>query len=326
MDNKNFYMNSAEVLDRSFDIYKKSFWQQIAYSFIVSSIGSVVIAITTFVITFFGIMALVPFSLGRLDVDTLPVPIIIVLVVLFIIILLLAYFQQSILTAGNITLAKQVFYTNKPNFSIAIKEAFKSCLRVFSVVLAEILVMIPFFLSFLGIGYLLLSEPIRQMMRFGPQARVDFPFVLVIIFGIFYLFIFLVIHTVFAVSVPVAIFEKKTFFKGLVQSYRLVIKDFPKIFGISLIWNIIVSIFMYSIIGVFFIALGGLGLVFDAISFDSDRFMMSFQIYEYVLSGILGVVVAPLSSILTSVIYFNQKIKNDGLDIVIGFERLKGEL
>jgi len=165
------------------------------------------------------------------------------------------------------------------------------------------------------------------LVAFMAGIELDFAYLLfahplIIVMSALFFGLLIVIYTnIFALSVPVAMFEKRVFFNAVFRSYQLLKEDFWRILGLRILWFFIVLLFSYS-------AQGLLMLIFGIATFIGGD-MYSFiglwtltSIFQVYASMAVSLLVAPMEGIMTSLIYFNQKIKKDGLDIEINLERL----
>ena len=85
------------------------------------------------------------------------------------------------------------------------------------------------------------------------------------------------------------------------------------------LWTVMVFLFSYSIYGIFL-------TVWTVVLPDIIQFEILGMVSEAGLWLAIGILVGPLEGIMTAIIYFNQRIKKDGLDIEIGLERLNRAL
>jgi len=313
-------MNSAILMDRVFDVYKKTFSIQMLFSIIVGFVSLIAI----FVITI-GLVAVIAFSyLGSTSVNNSYI--IAVTVLAFIILLPLAMAWMYLSSSGHILISKQAFYGER--IDLPFPEVFKVLLRVMSAALMQILLFLPWIALIIGFiiaiagGYAVLDTLGTQL--FNPVIAPVTIILVSIAIGI----AFVVYSNIFALSIPVAIFEKRIFWGTISRSFALLKGDFWRILGLRLLWFVLVYIFTYSAQGLIMVvfaiamAIGGNLPSGDALGVV----WMATSTLQTLFSLVVGVLVAPLEGILTALIYFNQKIKKDGLDIEIGIEQLGREV
>ncbi len=320
-----FYMNSAEVLDRAFYIYKKSFLQQLLFSIVVTIISGMIVgalAVAGGVSVFAGVLAGI--SLEN------PIAIFAIVSVALIVGLTLYIFISSFKSCGNIVLSRQAFYEQKPDIGVALKVSFSSFLRIATTLLAQVIITIPFIILLVGIlivGGLFLDMSFSiYYFQANFESFTGITVAFLIIYSIIVFVVLSFLLTALYLSVPVAIFEKKHFFKAVKKGYELVKTDFFKTFGVLLIFTIVLNLVVLSIAALIFIVLT---LVLNISNFSSleieqlSLFLSMFQVSLQLVLNVLNVIISPFDGILSTIIYFNQKIKHEGTDIEIEVNRLE---
>ncbi len=304
-----FYMNSAEVLDSAFGIYKKSFWEQLLLSFVFRYGASIIAFIPLIVlyITVFSAIILGALS-GRGEAITSAIWFVLFLVLLFVVFAI--NFIEGISLTGNLFMTKQVFYGEKKSLGKAFSSAFKSVPRCLGAILTRSLVcLIPFvfLLPLISIFTAPYSFKLSDVMIF----------ICISLFVLSYLFI----DVLFIYAFPVSINEKLTFFKAMKKGIQLLKGNFWTTCGIVTIMVVVLYIFQMSIsYGLQFL------IMFLSESFNDVGPVILLAIFQYLVSFVISSLLSPVSSVLVSVLYFNQKIKKDGLDIEINLRRLEGGL
>ena len=294
---KDFYpMTMAELFDRALHVYKQSFWRQIAYGAIVS------------LIAFVGLFALSIISV-ILMVSTGASGFSVVLVVIIAAAGVLLWLSVS--SAGHILLARHALYGHKAK--ITVYQIPAVALRVFSVFFALII-------AFLPIGFL--AVLVFSVFINAPTINI---WVLVIV-GVLFSLVFYLFISVFSLAFPVAVFENKCFFAALSRAWALVKGEFWKIVATRVMWALI-TFLLTSVLQ------GGLQIFTFALAMFPDIFGTSptgayglitalGQIVGF-LSIIATIITTPLEGVFTSTMYFNQRIKKEGLDIDIALGRLR---
>ena len=313
MEQEYLPMNSAEVLDRVFETYKRSFGKQLLYSLIVGAIG-------------FGGMFFLGIFGGTMlayALMTLNTSFIIGASIILSLLLVLFLFWSAAASTGHLLLSKPAFY-GKP-VALPQGELGKTILRVVSAVIAQLLLSIPFFIIFIALIYVLFStvlfSPVFDMFVIYPLlAMITFVGAFSII-GLVGGFLYVLYTNFFFLVVSVAVFEKKIFFGSLQRAWELIQGDFWRILGIRTLWFVIIAVITNSAAGILllsdlFISLFAAGANAGLIYFGISAFMN-------ILSIGIAFVAAPLRGIMPAVIYFNQRIKKEGLGIEIQIERLE---
>ncbi len=319
------YMNTAGILDRTVYIFKKSFLQHF--------VSSILVTIVSAVIGFFSLVGFLlligmggAFSIINFNTDSGVY--ISIIVTVAIAILIFMGFASSGLLSANISLSKNVFYGESPNLSNAFSVALKSMPRVFTVLVAQFIVYSLVTAVFALITYLytttLASSYYSIYNVFSDSAFLIGLLIILLI----YLFVTLLISTAFSVSIPISILEKRYFFGAIIRSFTLVKSSFFKILGTLLIFTIILYTGYYSIAIIFNITEGLLGFTQDlarnsSTPYEQLALLYPILIFRLFLSKLIDILVQPFFPILQSVIFFNQKIKLEGLDIEISAEKLR---
>ena len=282
-------MNTAEVMDRVFDVYRKSFFKQLGFSAIVGVIAFVLIfAITVMMLTmgtlffaFFAITGVEHFPAGNAAI----IPAIIFLGIMVLLYLL----WQSVASAGHILLSEQAFYGRAMKLQFG--NVLAVAVRVFSAFLAQVILVIPVIALAGGAFYLsaLLAGNAFQIAVFAA--------------GFFGVIVYL---NIFLFAVAVAIFENRMFMKAIQRSWELVRGEFWKLFGIRVLWFMVIMVITYATYGL--LAVGGM--------------IANFELLFALINIILGFAIMPLDGIMQAVLYFNQRIKREGLDLEIKLEHL----
>jgi len=291
-------MNAAELMDRVFDVYKNSFIQQVVFAAIVGVIA-IVLAIVTSIALAFSLAANIMMPLTNFYEPTItPAQIIQMVVVVASIVLFVFLMWQAITSAGHILLSQQVFYGERPK--IAFGKLPFVVIRVVSAIITQVLMTLPFLFF---IGYLFYATFSIQIAEFlladawlGRIAATS----VIIVFTLLVTLGYLIYSNIFSLAVAVAVLERRYFFGTVKRSWQLIRGEFWRILGIRLIWALVVVI----------INLGAQAL------FSFLPFMRLAFIFIPLLIG-------PLDGIMHALIYFNQRIKREGLDIEIALEQLE---
>ena len=318
MNNKFYPMNSAEVLDRVLDIYKRSFWQQIGLSIIFN----IMFMAAMYILLFVGLIATVvavgaafaPGSAGTMSAGG--VVFIGVLIILFLF-SISAY--TALLSTGNALITKHTFLGDRCDVGKVIKESFKKIWVATSAVLANVIVMIP--------GIIVLSVFV-YLYIFFIGAVIDgggigyWPIVIVsILFILLVIGFFVAFTTITMLSMPAAIFEGKWFFAAFKRGFSLAQYDFVKLMGVVTIWILAVYALSYSIEMIFGI---GSAMMMAFAPAESAMFMyFGMMGVRFILTMVVSVIVAPLSGIFYTMIYINQRFKHEGLDVELNLNALR---
>jgi len=317
MNNDFLPMTTAELMDRAIHVYKKSFGRQLGFAaiwgivsylafFLIGIVAAIVIAI--FALSFSAITPLnYTATSGIFSAMLLIAAIVLPLVLLW----------QSVSAAGHILISKSAFYGRKENLPVG--QLPRIALRVFGALIAQALASVPFIL-------LIYAGFASGFFSFLLYATPWFTPLLFALLSLVLLISFLLYLNMFSLSVAVAAFERKTFFNALMRSWELIRGEFWKVAGMRLLWIVIIGVIASSVSGLFIFASAFAGLLSGLFDFAIDDAV--FGIITAV-SGLLSFAVmfaiTPLDGIFQATLYFNQRIKKEGLDIEARLEKLLAE-
>jgi hypothetical protein len=306
-------MNAAELMDRVFDVYKKSFIQQLAFAAVVGVISFILMVLLGFA----AAMAVI------IPMTDMPQSAFISAFITVLVVMLPIYIVWTATAdAGHILFARQAFYGLPVRFTA--KELAVAVVRVVTAAITQITLSIPWLLM-MGFFVYILLRPVLGINMFDDPFAMVTPFlsntwILITILGAL---AYVVYSNFFALAVPVAVFEKAIFHRTVIRSWALMKGEFWKILALRALWLAITYLFSYSAQGLWMLLMSVLN------AFTSSDPMWVFTIGSIVqgLATILiGFLIGPLSGILTALIYFNQRIKKEGLDMEIALTRMARSL
>ena len=305
-------MNNSEVLDRVFEVYKRSFAKQLLYSLVVGAIASAG-----------GVLLLVFGSVLAFAVFTIETSFIVSIAIIVGVALIFFMAWTSATNAGFILLSKPAFYGKK--VELPMKQLAHTIFRLASAIIAQALISVPFVIVFAVLFYFLfdtvLVSSILDTFVLNHAFQVAGAFGTVLIIGLVIGFLYIIYSNFFFLVVSVAVFEKKIFFGSLGRAYELIKGDFWQILGLRTIWYLIITIISTSAAQMMlaFTTLAELFAANTSLVFIAMVMTIVFNILAFGISFLI----APLSGIMPAVIYFNQRIKKEGMGIEIQIERLK---
>jgi len=306
--NKNFApMNMAGVFDRVMHVYAKSFGKQMAFSAIAGILTSIVFSMAGALVAI--VIALLFFVSDGMTSIIFSVAIVVILATLWF----------SLFNAGAVLLSKTAFYETK--IKLPINQLPIATLRVCTAFLAQLLIFIPVILAS-GFFYTRVLFGIINNFNFTASGVITFIILSLIVF-----IAYLMLENIFAVTMAVATFEGRWFFGAVIRSWELIKHDFWKVLIARFLWIIATLCMFYAAFGVlilFMLLNYWLMDTFGAWAIDSFE-IMAMVIYS-IVSVIIGFAMFPLNGILQSVIYYNQRIKHEALDIEIMIEQAETEL
>jgi len=315
MNNKYYPMNSAEVLDQVLDIYKRSFLKQVGISIIFYIIFSAVAAI--FIVG--GLFATMMATFGIFAQGVLGPGGFFAIAVFVLLFLLILSMYGALTTTGNALITKKTFLGEDCELSKVIGEAFRKIWKATSAVIANLITLLPVIIV-LGV---LIFLYVTMLVAFAEAGMGIMPIIILSIILVLIVVVFIVLYiTITMLSVSVAIFEGKLFFSALVRGFSLAQPDFLKLMGIVAVWFSVTTALSYSV-SMFFEF--GSFLVMSFLPSDAAIFMsLAMMGIGMIISMIVSVLLTPLSGIFYTVIYMNQRIKHEGLDIELNLNALRG--
>ncbi|MCL2351088.1 MAG: hypothetical protein FWC55_01005 [Firmicutes bacterium] len=322
-----FPMNAAELMDRVFDVYKVSFWPQVGISLLMGIITSMILFVGAIILSIAGgVIGVAAYQLsGGVSAG------IILGVSVGVPFAFLAAYYVALTNSGGMILARQAYYQERPSVDSAFGGAMRSSFRVSLAVLAQIAALIPIIALCVFLLYQWLNPTgfftsgfwlNMSVYNMNPTAFALSVIGLVIAVG----FAAMLATNPFACAVACALYEKRVFFGALARSVRLVRGDFWRIFGVRLLGWVVVSVISYSVTAVFSLTVSAINLVSKSALPDSSGVVPAVAMIEIVVSLVMSVLLGPISKILNSLIYFNQRVKKEGLDLEIGIEKMMSDL
>lgn len=310
MSDNLYPMNAAELMDRAVHVYKKSFGKQLAFSAIFGVITYVASVILSFIFLFvIGALAGFAFFSAFSPIFGTSVvhtggAILATMLLLLIVVMPFVFLWYAISSAGHCVISGPVFFGFKSR--LPLKQLPRMVGRIFSALIAQALASLPF----IGVAVLFVISGIFEFLI----ARAPWFFALI---NFVFLVLLMIYLNVFSLSISVAVFEKKTFFNTLIRSWELIRGEFWKIAGMRLVWVLSVVVIYIALYGV-------LALITILVSFIITTLDMSVAgaaiigityLIAMFASIAITFIIMPLDGVFAATLYFNQRIKKEGLDI-----------
>ena len=292
-------MNVAQMMDRAVDAYKKSFWKQLAYAAVVGVVFFVALIIVSiiFVIITVAIM---------FDGESVA-GVLVALIAVFLPLLLL---WMGISSAGHIYFTRQALIGHL--MYLPKLKLHTLAFRALSAIIAQALIFVPIavFLIYLFWTSLVFFVDTFFLAGFGVMG-------MVLILGVstFVAIAFLLIENMFALSVTVAMFERRLFFGSLMRSWELVRDDFFKIFATRALWYLVGVGFTVAAQGILILFGMLVGVIVGTVHPIFSVLLIPFGIFAAIFPIFVSFAQMPMDGIMRAVIYFNQRIKKEGMDI-----------
>ena len=328
---KFFYMNAAEVLDTTIAIYKKSFAQQIAIAAIMAAVGIVLFLLVTFFVMVFGAVAFA----NALAFDAFSGGFLAFLIIVGMIYLLGIAAFASMQYAACMVVTKQAFFGQKLSVGKAFGESFRALGRMFTATLAVILTYIPvvaliFAALFSFINTLMGTIDFLDLGAFFGTANSISQVILLLIgliLGLVIIFLIVIgflnlVQSFVCMAIPASLFEKRWFFGAIGRSAALSKRNYFPIFGILILNVLMIMGIQYSLSGVFDIVAAFLPFAAEFLPVGAIAALSIVNIFGTIASLALLVLMIPIEVIFVTVLYMNQRIKHEGMDIEMGLEEL----
>ena len=292
-------MNVAQLMDRAVDAYKRSFWKQLAYAAVVGVVFFVVLFIV-------GIIIAAVMIAGAFDGDDI-MGIFVIIIAVFLPLILL---WMGISSAGHILFTRDALIGHLvylPKLKI-----FSLAMRAISAIIAQTLVFLPIaaFLIYLFWTSIVFFVETFFLTDFNIAGLL-----LILLVSSTIAIIFLLVENMFALSITVAMFERRLFFGALIRSWELVRDNFFKIFATRVLWYLVGVGSALAAQGVLFlfgllmgVLIGSVHPIFSILLIPIGIIAMFFPIF-------VSFAQMPMDGIMRAVIYFNQRIRKEGLDI-----------
>ena len=311
MNNELYPMNTAELMDRAVHVYKKSFGKQLAFAAIFGVISYLASIFLLIILIAFGATFAV-FATAPLFDTTVGGGAVLGMILLGLAIILpFAFLWYAVSSAGHIVIAGPAFFGYSAK--IPVGQLPRIACRIFGALIAQAIASLPF------VGLVVLGA----WSGFAGFMMYNAPWILVLL-SLILVVAFLVYLNVFSLAVAVAVFERKTFFNALGRSWQLIRGEFWKVAGTRLIWTLVVIVIGMSLSGG--LALVNVLVTLLVTTLDLGMAGIMIATITSMIVGLLSIatafLVAPLSGVFYTTLYFNQRIKKEGFDIEVRLERL----
>ncbi|ERI91580.1 hypothetical protein HMPREF1982_03089 [Clostridiales bacterium oral taxon 876 str. F0540] len=311
-------MNLSEIMDKSIDILRKHVksialftvgYGIIAFLLILGLVivSAIVLAIGSFI-----------FSSARNIVGAV--------IIISIIAVLGASFMVS-LYSGTIKIASQEYCGETVFAHDAIKISFKSIFKVFVIILSAAVMFIPAGGLIYLVGKKFFGSFDRAFLMMGAlDGRIIFMVIYSIIFGLAVVFIVSAYAAWFSFALHALIVEKKGPFASIKRSFKLVRKDYWKVFGSSVLFNLVVYAIRASVESLIALIASGVYMLGKILNISQDYTTFLTSVYTYInwpLNLIFWMVVTPIAAIMLTMLYFNQRFKKEGFDLELRLKEIE---
>ncbi|MCM8710301.1 hypothetical protein M2651_04580 [Clostridium sp. SYSU_GA19001] len=308
-------MTLSEIMDKSIEILKKYMQTIVVFTLIYG----IIIFISIFILIIIGGISI---GLSAVFIKS-PVLIGMIIALLTIVIMTISFTQYI----GMIKISSQEYFKEKVLVDGALKVSFKNFFKTAGIVICAIILFIPGIAAFGGIGYVLFKA---LNAAFSVSNSIDINVILLMIAGaavfIFAIFVVFGYITWFSFAFHAAVIEKKGVFASIKRSFSLVHSNFWKLFGTTLL----ITITLYAVrisINSFFALLGSVVfLILRLLNFQQD-FLAAIgaaaTYLQFPLSIVYWLIVSPLGYIMLTFLYFNQRFKKEGFDLILKLKEIQ---
>jgi hypothetical protein len=308
-------MSLREVMDGAVDILRKYIKTTLMLTFGYGALG---IGAAIIFILIGSIAAAIIFSL-------LKSKILLIIMVSVLVALVFAFFLS--INVGMIKIVNQEFSGEKVLAHNVIGESIKSIFKVLGILVCALILFIPVITAFAGIVYLLVKGFKGSLIQLGIYRGKE---ILLIIFSIIVMIAAVVVIlgyiTLLSFSFHAMTIEKKGVIGSIKRSFYLVKDDFWRIFGCTLLFSFTIYAIRGSLESFCGVIAGFVFLILNALNAGQDFkafITMVISIVNWPISLISWLIITPISMNMVSLLYFNQRFKKEGYDLVLKVRELK---
>lgn len=326
-------MNFSEIMDRAIDVLKKYFGSIILFNLIYGIITAIVIFVLIIIGVIVGLIfgiatagALSSFKFGSLPIISM----IIVGIIVFIFIVICIAISRG-LNVGVIRISSQEFAQGKIGFSEALGSTFKNIHKVLGISFIEGILFLPVLAVFsIPVYFVYYSIKNADPNFKGTAAQGALSVMFVLFCGMILILLFIAIiylyNTIFIFSVNSIIMENESVIGSLIRSFQLIKRDFWKLYGCNILIVLSISAIRYSLSSVIIVLVSILLLILKLLNVNQDflvYFNMIYSQLSWPLSILSYLVINPIGIIMTNLMYFNQRFKREGYDMIIELNKMQ---
>lgn len=308
-------MSLSEIMDRSIEILRK-YIKSIA----MFTIGYGIVAlIAIFLIIIVGGIASAV-SAGLLD------SLWVLGIFITFIGILAAAFSLSLYT-GTIKIVSQEYTGEQVFASDAMGTSFRSIFKVFGSIFCGFVMFTPVGAVIWLAGKFLYDTFGSSLLNINMYKGTELLFIILpAVFVLAVTFIILAYTTWFTFTLNVLVVEKKGVFGSIKRSFGLIKNSYWKILGCVILFSLTMFAIRSSIDSLLAVISGIIYLIFKLLNISQDFLTFFTMIYSYAswpLSLVTWMVISPIGVIMVSMLYFNQRFKKEGYDLVLRLKELE---
>ncbi len=314
-------LSLREMFDKIFDIHRKTIASSLPYIIIMQIIMGIVMGVGMLIL-------LVPIiSMGFIfnGIESISSLIVIMIIVIIMVIIVFTFLSQNLLSAGLMKIGSDGYFGNKTKFGKAISFAFSKFGKILGVSFAETITLCVWLSPVLILGYILGRNIFFQSdyLTYGEIDAFNQPKIIIaamIFLVIISFLLILVFMTLYALAIPVAIYENIGMFKAMKRSRMLVKEHFWGVMGKKMLVGLVVqglSTSLVSILGI----IGAVAMFLLRNSMTSEgvlNFALVFgNLIRYPVQILLASCITPITAIFSLVLYYNLKFEKEGYDFEV---------
>jgi len=228
---------------------------------------------------------------------------------------------------GLIKISSQEFLEDRIFGSQAIGASFKKVFVILGVILMEMVLFLPVLGVFFAVGYVFYNSLKQPLLWVGMYD--SYGIGTIILFSIFVLLLSISVMayiTVFSFSFHAVALENKGVFAALKRSFNLVKKDYFKILGCIVLFNLTVYAIVYSLQSFFAVLASIIFMILRFLNIEQDFISFATMAYNYSswpISILSWLVISPIGTIMLTYLYYNQRFKKEGYDITLRLNKIQ---
>ncbi|MGK0466624.1 hypothetical protein [Clostridium sp.] len=310
-------MSLAEVMDNSIEVLKKYLKVIITFNFAYGALS--IIGMIGFIIVG-GIFSAMSVAL-HLNVVIIGFGFFIFTIS---IIAFVTNFKIGLIKISSQEISQEPIYASQ-----AISASFKKIFVVLGVILMEILLYLPVAGIFGAIGYMFFDEIQQFYLLHGIiYDKNDEIGIMILIIGFVLLMILSVFAyvTIFSFAFHAVAIENKGVFAALKRSYNLVKRNYFKILGCIILFNLTSSAIIYSLQSFLGLLGGIIYMILKFLNVQQDFFEFATMVYNFSswpINILSWLVITPIGTIMLTYLYYNQRFKKEGYDITLNLNKLQ---
>jgi len=230
---------------------------------------------------------------------------------------------------GIIKITNQEFSQQQIFAFDAIKASFPAIFKIFGLVLTAALLFTPIALVFGSITYVLIKSYDYTFYTINTLGINQLSLIiLLIIIGLGAGLTIVGYITALAFSIQAMIVEEKGVIDAIKRSLQLVKKDYWKLFGSIILILLTTQAIGYSLEGFLGFVINILYFIGRFLNIQQDylSFMsMTYSKVNVVVTIITYLIITPLTGIMITLLYYNQRFKKEGLDILFKLKEIQAD-